>query len=99
MKKPALLKLVCVIVTCVALARSPQPAFAQRGGHGGGGGFHGGGFHRGGSFPLGAGRRLFFGGGSLCCVPGRGGHRRAWRRRGVSPGGRGSGRGGGLGRL
>ncbi|PYT83846.1 MAG: hypothetical protein DMG41_29630 [Acidobacteria bacterium] len=48
MKKPALLKLVCVIVTCVALARSPQPAFAQRGGHGGGGGFHGGrGFHGG----------------------------------------------------
>jgi hypothetical protein len=40
----------CVIAASVALGFSPPPTFAQRGGHGGGGGFHGGaagGFHAG----------------------------------------------------
>ena len=43
MKKIALLRVLCVIVACIALGSSPRPAFAQHGGHGGGGGFHGGG--------------------------------------------------------
>jgi hypothetical protein len=41
MKKSSLLKVLTVIVTGVALGSSPQNAFAQRGGHGGGGAFHG----------------------------------------------------------
>jgi hypothetical protein len=50
MKKSVLLKVLTAIAACVALGSSPQNAFAQRGGHGGGGGFHGGGgmgFHGG----------------------------------------------------
>ena len=41
-----------LIAVSVALTGVPQSAFAQRGGHGGGGGFHGGGsgFHGGGNF-------------------------------------------------
>jgi hypothetical protein len=50
MKKSVLVKVLTAIAACVALGSSPQNAFAQRGGHGGGGGFHGGGcmgFHGG----------------------------------------------------
>ena len=50
MKKSVLLKVLTAVAACVALGSSPQNAFAQRGGHGGGGGFHGGGgmgFHGG----------------------------------------------------
>ncbi len=52
MMKSRFLRVLFVIVGVVALGFSPQTAFAQRGGHGGGGGgFHGGaagGFHGGG---------------------------------------------------
>src|SRR5262245_36873850 len=50
MKRTFLLKVLTAIVAGVALGSSPQNAFAQRGGHGGGGGFHVGGmrFHGGG---------------------------------------------------
>jgi hypothetical protein len=62
MKKSAWLKILGVIAVSVVLAGTPEAAFAQRGGHGGGGGFHGGGggFH-GGSFRGGVGG--FHGGG------------------------------------
>lgn len=51
MTKSTLPTVLCVIVAGVALGFLPPPTFAQRGGHGGGGGFHGGvagGFHAGG---------------------------------------------------
>lgn len=50
MTKFTLRIVVCVIAASVALGFSPPPTLAQRGGHGGGGGFHGGaggGFHAG----------------------------------------------------
>jgi hypothetical protein len=60
MKKSSLLRVLCVVVACVALGWAPKSVFAQRGGgHGGGGGSHGGGggFHGGsvGSFHSGGG--------------------------------------------
>ncbi len=60
MNKSTLLNVLCVIVACVALGFSPQTAFAQHGGHGGGGGFHGGG---GGGFHGGAAGGFHGGGG------------------------------------
>lgn len=74
MKKSTLLRLLFALFAAAAIACAPNPAFAQRGGHGGGGGgshggggggFHGGGggggsFHGGGSFGGGGGH---FGGG------------------------------------
>ncbi|MGA8493627.1 MAG: hypothetical protein WB711_24610 [Terriglobales bacterium] len=47
MKKSTLPGVLCTIVVCVALGWAPESALAQRGGHGGGGGFHGGGAHYG----------------------------------------------------
>ena len=50
MKNTSLLKVFCVVVACLAFGWTPESAFAQRGGHGGGGGMHGGAgaFHGGG---------------------------------------------------
>jgi hypothetical protein len=51
MKNSVLLKAVCLTVLLALVAWAPQSALAQRGGHGGGGGYHGGGgggFHGGG---------------------------------------------------
>jgi hypothetical protein len=52
MKNSVLLQALFLIALSVTLAWSPESAYAQRGGHGGGGGFHGGGggsgFHGGG---------------------------------------------------
>ena len=50
MKNSVLLKALCLTVLLAIVAWSPEPVFAQRGGHGGGGGFHGGGggYHGGG---------------------------------------------------
>ena len=51
MKKAILFRVGIVLVAMIALSWLPQSALAQRGGHGGGGGFHGGGgggFHGGG---------------------------------------------------
>ena len=74
MKNSPLLKVLTAIVTCVALGSSPQNAFAQRGGHGGGGmglrggsgmAFRGGGgtgFRSGGGANYGYGRGLSYGG-------------------------------------
>ena len=47
--KSALFRFFFAFVVFVALVLMPRPVFAQRGGHGGGGGFHGGGggFHAG----------------------------------------------------
>jgi hypothetical protein len=57
MKRSAWLRILLVIVASVALAGTQELAFAQRGGRGGGGGFHGGGggFHGGGGFRGGVG--------------------------------------------
>lgn len=51
MNKQVVLKSLCALVVLVTLFAMPAPVVAQRGGHGGGGGFHGGGggFHGGGS--------------------------------------------------
>jgi hypothetical protein len=50
MKKTSLLRILCIAIMCIAFGWAPEFAFAQRGGHGGGGGMHGsaGGFHGGG---------------------------------------------------
>jgi hypothetical protein len=50
MKNTSLLRILCVVVASLALGWVPESAFAQRGGHGGGGGMHGsaGAFHGGG---------------------------------------------------
>ena len=67
MKKTSLLRILCVVIACIAFGWAPESAFAQRGGHGGGGGMHGGGgggmhggagaFHSGGShYAYGGGR-------------------------------------------
>ena len=50
MRVSALLKSLFLSILLVAIAWADEPAFAQRGGHGGGGGFHGGGagYHGGG---------------------------------------------------
>ena len=65
MKKFALLRMLCVLVALAVLSCLSLPVFAQRGGHGGGGGFHGGsvggGFHGGGGYS-GYGGRGFYGG-------------------------------------
>ena len=65
MKKSACLAVLGGFVAFVALCGLSQPAFAQRGGHGGGGGFHGGGggFHGGGGGFDGGG--AFHGGGTF----------------------------------
>jgi len=59
MERSALLRVFYVVVACVALAWSARPAFAQRGGHGGGGAFHG----NGGSFHGGGGGHYSYAGG------------------------------------
>jgi hypothetical protein len=75
MKKAMLFRVVFMLVATIALGWLPQSALAQRGGHGGGGGFHGGGgggfhggggaaFHGGGGFS-GGGRSGFVGGRSF----------------------------------
>ncbi len=59
MKKTSLLKLFWVVVASIAFGWAPESAFAQRGGHGGGGGMRGGagGFHGGGGhYAYGGGR-------------------------------------------
>ena len=50
MGKRSFLKVLCAVVVSLALGLTTEPLLAQRGGHGGGGGFHGGGggFHGGG---------------------------------------------------
>jgi hypothetical protein len=60
MKKAILFRVVLVFVAVIALSWLPQSALAQRGGHGGGGGFHGGG---GGGFHAGGGGAFRGGGG------------------------------------
>lgn len=75
MKKAILFRIGFVLVVLIALSWLPQPVLAQRGGHGGGGGFHGGGgggFHgggggafRGGGGFSGGGRSGFTGGRSF----------------------------------
>jgi hypothetical protein len=79
MKKFALLRLLCVVVACVALGCVPKSAFAQRGGGGhgggGGGGFHGGGgggFHGSVGGFRGGGGSYARGGGSYGGYSGRG---------------------------
>jgi len=101
MKKAILFRVVIVLVAMIALGWLPQSALAQRGGHGGGGGFHGGGgggfhggggggFHGGGGFSGGS-RSAFVGGRSY------GGYRGGYYggRGGYGWGGRGYGWGGG----
>jgi len=108
MKKAILFRVVIVLVAMIALSWLPQSALAQRGGHGGGGGFHGGGgggfhggggggFHGGGGFSGGS-RSAFVGGRSYGgyrggYYGGRGGY--GWGGRGYGWGGRGYGWGGG----
>jgi hypothetical protein len=60
MKKAMPFTVAFVFAAMIALCWLPQPALAQRGGHGGGGGFHGGG---GGGFHGGGGGGGFHGGG------------------------------------
>jgi hypothetical protein len=60
MKKAILFRVVFLFIAMVALGWLPQSALAQRGGHGGGGGFHGGG---GGGFHGGGGAAFHGGGG------------------------------------
>src|SRR5271157_2560055 len=50
MNKSIVLRVLCAAVVLATLASAPESVLAQRGGHGGGGGFHGGGggFHGGG---------------------------------------------------
>src|SRR5580698_4233008 len=43
MRRATFLRLLCAVVASVAIVCCPMPVFAQRGGHGGGGGFHAGG--------------------------------------------------------
>jgi hypothetical protein len=80
MKKTSLLRILCVVIACIAFSWAPESAFAQRGGHGGGGGMHGGG---GGGMHGGAG--AFHGGGSHYAYGGgryggyRGGGYYGWR--------------------
>ena len=79
MNKSTLLIVLCVVAACVALGFSPQTAFAQRGGHGGGGGFHGGGgggFHGGaaGGFHGGGGGHYGYSGGHSYVGNHGGGH-------------------------
>jgi hypothetical protein len=109
MKKTILFRIVFVLVALIALTCLPQQALAQRGGHGGGGGFHGGGgggFHgggggafRGGGGFYGGGRSAYAGGHSFGgyrgggYYGGRGGY--GWGGRGYGWGGRGYGWGGG----
>jgi len=96
-----LFRIVFVFVALIALSCLPQQVLAQRGGHGGGGGFHGGGggaFHGGGGF-YGGGRSGYAGGHSFGgyrgggYYGGRGGY--GWGGRGFGWGGRGYGWGGG----
>jgi hypothetical protein len=63
MKKSSWLRILCVVLASVALGAAPGPVFAQRGGHGGGGGFHGsgGGFHGGGGRYASSGGRYYGG--------------------------------------
>jgi hypothetical protein len=102
MKKITLVRAVFVLVALMMLSWLPQSALAQRGGHGGGGGFHGGGgggfhggggaaFHGGGGFSAGS-RSAFVGGRSYGgyrggYYGGRGGY--GWGGRGYGWGGRG----------
>jgi hypothetical protein len=109
MKKAILFRIVFVLVALIALSSLPQPVLAQRGGHGGGGGFHGGGgggFHgggggafRGGGGFYGGGRSGYAGARSFGGYHGGGyyGGRAAygWGGRGYGWGGRGYGWGGG----
>jgi hypothetical protein len=44
MKPKILLRALTILTVSAALTSTPEVCFAQRGGHGGGGGFHGGGF-------------------------------------------------------
>jgi hypothetical protein len=94
MKKAILFKLTFVLVAMIALGWLPQPVLAQRGGHGGGGGFHGGG---GGGFHGGGGGGGFHGSGGFYAEgqSGYGGHYYSGYRGGYN-GGRGyyGGRGG-----
>jgi hypothetical protein len=89
MKKTSLLKILCVVITCIAFGWSPEFAFAQRGGHGGGGGggmhggagsFHGGGGH----YAYGGGRYGGYRGGGYYGYRGGGyyGHRGGYPRYG-----------------
>jgi hypothetical protein len=107
MKKAILFRIVLVLVALIALSSLPQPVLAQRGGHGGGGGFHGGGggafhggggggFHGGGGF-YGGGRSAYAGGRSFGGYRGGGygGRGYGWGGRGYGWGGRGYGWGGG----
>jgi len=109
MKKAILFRIVLVLVALIALSGLPRQALAQRGGHGGGGGFHGGGggafhggggggFHGGGGL-YGGGRSAYAGGHSFGGYRGGGyyGGRRGygWGGRGYGWGGRGYGWGGG----
>jgi hypothetical protein len=102
MKKAILFRIVFVFVAVIALSCLPQQVLAQRGGHGGGGGFHGGGggafrggggggFHGGGGF-YGGGRSAFAGGRSIGGYRGGGYY---GGRGGYGWGGRGYGWGGG----
>jgi len=109
MKKAILFRIVLVLVALIALSGLPRQALAQRGGHGGGGGFHGGGggafhggggggFHGGGGL-YGGGRSAYAGGHSFGgyrgggYYGGRGGY--GWGGRGLGWGGGGYGWGGG----
>ena len=67
MTKAILFRVVLVAVAMIALSCLPQQALAQRGGHGGGGGFHGGGggFHGGGGGFHGSSGGAFRGGGGF----------------------------------
>src|ERR1700687_4393914 len=108
MKKAILFRIVVVLVALIALSWLPQPVLAQRGGHGGGGGFHGGGggafrggggggFHGGGGF-YGGGRSGYAAGRSFGGYRGGGYYGRSgygWGGRGYGWGGRGYGWGGG----
>ncbi len=65
MGKRSFLKVLCAVVVSLALGLTTEPLLAQRGGHGGGGGFHGGGggFHGGGGGFHGGGGGFHGGGG------------------------------------
>ena len=64
MGKRSFLKVLCAVVVSLALGLTTEPLLAQRGGHGGGGGFHGGGggFHGGGGSGFHGGGGGFHGG-------------------------------------
>jgi hypothetical protein len=106
MKKAMLFRVAVVLVAMIALGWLPEAALAQRGGHGGGGGFHGGGgggfhggggggFHGGGGF-YGGGHSRFNGGRSYGGFRGGyyGGRGYVGGRGGYGWGGRGYGWGG-----